>query len=269
VIQKVKRFGETELKLLFELEQRKNFIFTIEDAKSILGGSAASVWNVIKRLKKKKRIIRLQKGTYLFAPLKSGEEGLWSENAFIVVPYLVGTGRYYIGFLSAMNYWGMTEQVPQTVYVALDRQKRPLEAVQTRFVFVKKPKLGDITRIEIQNVKVNIASKEQAIIDGLLFPQYCLGIDETAKAIHSSKGELDWEKLIAIAKKEKSIVRRRLGYLLDALGLKQNAKKLEEKFVGFNWLDPRYPKRALSYSKKWGLKINVAESDLLGFMRGY
>jgi len=258
-----------ELKLLFELEQRKNFIFTFAEAKSILKSSDASVKNIIKRLKKKKRIIRLQKGTYLFAPLKSGKEGYWSENAFIVVPYLVRTDQYYIGFLSAMNYWGMTEQIPQTVYVVIIRQKRALEAVQTKFVFVKKPKRGDIVKIEIQNSKVNISSKEQTIIDGLLFPQYCLGIDEIAKAIHSSKGELDWEKLIVIAKKEKSIVRRRLGYLLDALGLKQYSKKLEEKFVGFNWLDPKYSKRVLSYSKKWGLKINVAESDLLGFMRGY
>jgi len=194
---------------------------------------------------------------------------LWSENAFIVVPSLVKTSSYYIGFLSAMNYWGMTEQIPQTVYVAINRQKRPLEAVQTRFVFVKKPKLGDTTQIEIQNVKVNISSKEQTIIDGLLFPEYCLGITEVAKAIHSAKDELNRKELTALAKKEKVIVRRRLGYLLDSLNLKKLSKELEGKFIGFSWLDPNFQKKTFSYSKKWGLKINIPESDLLSFMGGY
>ncbi len=117
-IQKI-RFGEREVKLLFELEQEKTPVFSIAQAKQVLGTSDASVKNVLKRLKKKHRIIPLQKGLYLFAPLKSGVEGFWSEDAFRVVPFLVNLNDYYVGFISAMNYWGMTEQIPIVMHVAL------------------------------------------------------------------------------------------------------------------------------------------------------
>lgn len=267
-IQKISRFGDKELKILFELEQKKNFVFTFQDAKKILRTSSASAKNVIKRLKRKKRILRLQKGLYLFAPLRSGEEGFWSEHAFAIVPYLVKSNQYYIGFLSAMNYWGMTEQIPMVVYVILNRQKKQMQAVQTSFIFVKRNKIGKHTKISFGDVKVNISTKEQTIIDGLLFPQYCLGICEIASAIYYLKKELNWKKLIEIAKGEKSVVRRRLGYLLDLLGLKYS-KELEEKFVGFAWLDPSSQKRVIAYSKKWGLKLNTPENEILSLMRGY
>ncbi|MDO8553866.1 MAG: type IV toxin-antitoxin system AbiEi family antitoxin [Candidatus Micrarchaeota archaeon] len=269
MIQNIKRFGEMELKLLFYLEQRESFIFSFKDAKNVLQSSDASVKNVIKRLRKKNRIICLQKGTYLFAPLRSGEKGLWSEHAFVIVPALVKTENYYIGFISAMNYWGMTEQIPRTVYVALKRQKKVLEAVQTKFIFVKKPKLGDVTRETIQKTQINISSKEQTIIDALLFPEYCLGIEVVVGAIYSSRKSLNWDKFISLVKMEKSIVRRRLGYLLEMLKLKKYSKRLEEKFIGFNWLDHTSSKKVLLYSKKWGLKINISERELLNFMEGY
>ncbi len=269
MIQKVKRFGEMELRLIFALEQKKNFIFTFSDARKILKTSVASVKNILKRLKKKNRVIRLQKGVYLFAPMKSGQDGFWSEHAFMVVPYLVKTKKYYIGFLSAMNYWGMTEQIPIIVTVALQRQKKSTEAVQSKFVFVKKPRLGESVPIDFGGVKVNISSREQTIIDGLLYPEYCLGIAEIAKAIQTTRKELDWEKLIQLAKQEKSVVRRRLGHLLDVLKIKKYSKQLEEKFIGFNWLDSHSNKEIISYSKKWGLKLNLSEKQLLDFMEVY
>ena len=268
-MQKVKNFGEMELRLIFALEQRKDQVFSTADAKRILGSSDASVWNVLKRLMKKKRVIRLQRGTYLFAPLRSGEDGLWSEDAFRVVPSLVNGSDYYIGFVSAMNYWGMTEQLPIVVYVALERQKRSLEAVQARFVFIKKKRLGDFIPVSFGGTMVNVSSVEQTILDGLSFPVYCLGIAGVAKAIWFTRKKIDWQKLISLAKNEKSVVQRRLGYLLELLGFKKRAKELEGEFVGYSWLEPSGQKREFEYSKKWGLKLNGKKSDLLEFMEGY
>jgi len=268
-IQDIKRFGEREIKLLLALEQKKGFIFTFGDAKKILGTSEASAKNVLKRLKKKRRIIPLQKGTYLFAPLRSGREGLWSAHAFAAVPFLVKTSGYYVGFVSAMNYWGMTEQIPYTVNVALRRQKKKLRALQAEFVFVKKKALGDFVQDEIEGVKINISSKEQTLLDGLAFPEYCLGVAGVAKAIHYSKKEINWEKLALLAKNGKSSVQRRLGFLLELLGLKKQSKMLEGDFHGFVWLEPSAQKKDFAYSKKWGLKLNVKNDDVLEFMRGY
>ncbi|MCX6777400.1 MAG: type IV toxin-antitoxin system AbiEi family antitoxin domain-containing protein [Candidatus Micrarchaeota archaeon] len=262
-------FGEMELRLIFSLEQKKDHLFSMGDAKRILGSSDASVWNVLKRLMKKKRVIRLQRGAYLFAPLRSGEDGLWSEDAFRVVPSLVNGSDYYIGFVSAMSYWGMTEQLPIVVYVALKRQKRSLEAVQARFVFVRKKRLGDFVPVSFGGTMANVSSVEQTIWDGLSFPEYCLGIAGVAKAVWFMRKTIDWQKLLLLAKDEKSAVRRRLGYLLELLGFKKHTRGLEGEFVGYSWLEPSGQKREFEYSKKWGLKLNAKTRDLLEFMEGY
>ncbi len=260
------RLGGRELQLLFELEQRKDFIFTFQDAKKILGTSDASVKNVLKRLKKKNRVIRLHRGVYLFAPMKSGPKGHWSEHAFALVPFLVKTKDYYVSFVTAMNYWGMTEQIPRTVYVVLRRQKKPLEAQSSKFIFVKKPRLGEYEKFNVSGAEVNLASREQTIIDALLFPQYSLGIEEVTKAIVYSQKELNWTKLIFLAKEEKKVVQQRLGYVLDLLKLSKYSKKLKGNFADFAWLDPSYAKKVLTRDKKWGLKINKREKDILDFM---
>lgn len=268
-MQKIKGLGEVELRLVFALEQRKEQLFTIGDARRILGSSDASVWNVLKRLRQKRRVIRLQRGVYLFAPMRSGEEGLWSEHAFKVVPSLIKNEEYYVGFVTAMNYWSMTEQLPIVVYVALARQKRPVQAVQSKFVFVKKKTLGDFVSEDFGGVAVNVSSIEQTILDGLSFPAYCLGVAGIAKAIHFSRREMDWKKLVRLAVQDKSAVQRRLGFLLEKLGFKKEASGLRKAFAGFVWLDPAAQKKAFTYNAKWGLKINVSDDRLLEFKEGY
>lgn len=255
-----------ETKLLFWLEENEKSIFTFAQARAAIGGTVASAKNVLKRLKKKKRVIPLQKGIYLFAPLKSGKEGYWSEDAFLVAKQLVGKENYYIGFLSAMNHYGMTEQIPVIVHVVLTRQKKPINAVGAKFVFTKKKEFGEITVEKISGEEIAFSSREQTIIDGLAFPQYCLGISEVAKALNASRKTLDFEKLLEMANKAKAAVKGRLGYILEQLGLNPHAKKLEGKFAGFAWLDPHLAKKTLSYSKKWGLKINMTERELLDFL---
>lgn len=257
------------MKLLFALEQSEQGTFTIKDAKRILGTSSASVKNVLKRLKRKKRLIPLQKGAYLYAPLKSGRNGKWSEDAFKIVRLLANTDRHYIGFVTAMSHWGMTEQIPYVMFVALERQKREVKAVQTRFQFVKVKKLGEFEKVQIGGVDVNISTIEQTIIDGLAHPKYCAGIDSVTKAIAYSEKRMNWEKLISMAMEGKSVIRRRLGYLLELLGLKKYAKKLEGKFTGYSFLEASAQKGNFSYSKKWGLKVNVEKDDLLEFQRGF
>ena len=193
---------------------------------------------------------------------------MWSEDSFCVVPALVGKNEYYLGLLTAMNYWGMTEQIPIVVYVITNKKKKSLEAFGSKYVFVNIG-LGDYEQAEFQGVKINISSKEQTILDCLSHPEYSLGISEVAKAIHTVKKEIDWNKLLKLCSNQKDVVRRRLGYLLEILGEKKYASKLAKSFKGFVWLDPHAEKKRLSYSKKWGIILNVRKEDLLEFQRGY
>jgi len=265
---KLLRFGERELKLIFAFEERKQRIFSISDAKKTLGGSDASVKNVLKRLAAKRRVIRIERGKYLFAPMESGKEGLWSEDSFAAVPYLEGKGDYYIGLLTALHYWGMTEQIPIVVYVITKKKKKSMEAFGARYVFVNM-KLGNSEEKEFAGTKVKISSREQTILDCLAHPEYSLGIAGISQGISSVRKELDWPKLVRLCLKEKEVVRRRLGYLLELIGEGKHARKLKKRFKGLVWLDPSSEKMRLGYSKEWGLILNVSKERLLEYQRGY
>ena len=168
-----------------------------------------------------------------------------------------------------MNHWGMTEQLPRTVMIAMTRQKRPLDAVQSKFIFVAKKRLGDYAKVSFAGTEVNISSVEQTVLDALAFPAYCSGIEGAAKAIWNSRRDINWRKLSELAKGGKSVVRRRLGFLLELLGLERHAKEIDGKFAGFSWLDPNAQKVEFQYSKRWGLKVNLKKEDALEFLRGY
>jgi len=259
--------GPNELKLILTLESEGKKIFTFGDAREILKTTDTSVRNVVYRLKKKNRITEIEKGKYVLSPARSGLEGLWVEHPFLVVPNLIG--EYYIGFWSAMNYWGMTEQIPRTVFVATKKRKRGIEYgnQEFKFVILSKKKFFGFVREKIEDFEFNVSSREKTIVDCLAHLEYCGGISEVAKAIRNAGDELDWSELMRILNKIGiSAVDRRLGYLLDALGIRKDvAGKLSRKgFVGFRWLDPSSKKKILNYSKRWGLMVNVEEKDLMG-----
>ncbi len=168
--QKIK-LGANELRLLFTLEEENKSVFSINDAKRILGTSAPSVWNVIYRLKRKGRIEEIEKGKYLLIPARAGYGGSWSEVPYLLVPYIIDI--YYIGFWTALNYWGMTEQVPRVVFVATTQRKRDIDYADTRFEFVTlaKERFFGFVEEKVARGSFNISSREKTIIDCMLYPK--------------------------------------------------------------------------------------------------
>lgn len=265
------RFGSQEMKLLFSLEERGIEVFTINDVKKILRSSDDAVWSIINGLKRKKRIQQIEKGKYLLVPARAGAEGHWAEEAWAVVPHLIDV--YYVGFLTAMNYWGMTEQIPRTVFVATTKRKRDIEFGNQKFKFItlSKKKFFGYIKEKSGKTEFNISSREKTIIDGLMHPEYCGGISEVAKAMWNSNKKIDWKEVLEIAKQiEVSVVLRRLGYLLSILKTQKNIVNeiKNDSFSGFQFLDPIEDKKRLYYSKEFGLILNVTEEDLKSWM-GY
>ncbi len=104
-----------------------------------------------------------------------------------------------------MSFWGMTEQILHTVFVATPKRKkrRVIGFGNQRYEFVtlSRKKFFGFTEEESNRTKFSISSKEKTIVDGLMHPEYCGGIPEVAKAIWNVRGELDWQKLLEMAKK--------------------------------------------------------------------
>ena len=143
-----------ELKLLLTLEEKKLSSFTINDAKDILKTSSSSVWHVLYRLVQKRRIRRIERGKYLLIPAKA-VDGNWSEYFQILLPNLIDV--YYIGFYTAMDYWNMTEQIPQTVFVATTKRKQNLEFGYQNYKFITLSKKNSLVLYKRKYTKITIS----------------------------------------------------------------------------------------------------------------
>ena len=254
------RFGNMEIESLFALEESEAGVLTIADLAKKMRLSREQAWKLASRLVKKKRLIRLKRGIYLFAPMKAGRRGLWTEDAVTSIPKLMEGKEYYIGFWSALNHYGLTEQIPVTVQVVTTSRQRSFEALQTRFKFIQVRCLGEWKEVEIDGKNVRIASVEQLILDCLSFPEKSGGIKEACKALWNARKKLDWKKLESLSYKSSDAARRRLGYLSELLGMR---KLKPGAIIGWRWLDPSVPKRAIGRSAKWGLLLNMTEKELL------
>jgi predicted transcriptional regulator of viral defense system len=264
MVTRLLRLGSMELKLILTLEEEEKRIFRI------LKSSKDSVNSALYRLRMKGRIEEIERGKYLLIPSKAGYRGKWAEVPFIVASKIVEP--YYIGFASALNYWGMTEQVPSTVFVVTTKRKRNLEygSVKFKFVTFSNKRFFGIVEGEIDDEKFKISSKEKTIADGLIYPKYCGGLDEVVKGIWESQDELDFVKVWDYSNEMKNeSAKRRLLYILNVLGIKKTYRERPDvPPKGLMWLDPNGPKKALEYSKEYGLIINRTKDELLSW-RGY
>lgn len=122
---------------------------------------------------------------------------------------------------------------------------------------------------EIAGSKFKVSSREKTVLDCLMYPRYCGGLDEAAKGIWVGRKEIDFAEAFDLAKRlEISSVIRRLGYILEVLNIAKQVREEEiasMKFAGYIWLDPLAPKRPEKsrYSPKYGLIFNRTKEELM------
>jgi predicted transcriptional regulator of viral defense system len=257
--------GPRETQLLYTLEQQNQVIFNITNVKRILQTSDASVKNVVYRLKEKHRIIEIERGKYLLAPAKSGVEGYWSEHTFKLLNILIDP--YYVSYWTALHYWGMTDQIPRTIYVVTTKIKKNIEffGEKIHFVTVVPKKFYGYIIEKIDDDSFTIATREKTIVDCLDHPLYCGGVVEVCKGLWAVRDQIDFTALLTTAETfDVDSVQRRLGYLLERSGLvnEKVIEGLQKTFRGFRWLDPSGTKTIIKYDRRWGLKINIPEEHL-------
>ncbi|MBW1669417.1 MAG: type IV toxin-antitoxin system AbiEi family antitoxin domain-containing protein [Deltaproteobacteria bacterium] len=248
-----------ESTLLASLAEKGRNIFTLDDVIDTLGVTYENAKVIVNRLEKKAWLIRLTRGKYLIVPLEAGVKSLYTEHGFVIASHLVEI--YYIGYGSALNYHGLSELVPSVVYVATSKRRRNRTILNTkfRFITVTKSRMFGIEEVVISGSKVKISDAEKTVADCLDHPEYCGGIDETAKSIYFEHRELNIGKILMNAEKmgNKTIIKR-LGYLLELFGYSEYDYLFEniELSEGYTKLDPKLPKRG-SHNSRWRLMLNA------------
>ena len=238
---------------------KKGNTFTFNDALKVSNLSTKSLQKVLYRLQQRGAIERIEKGKYLIIPL-GAEKGKYTLHEFVIGSLLVES--YSIAYWSALNFYGLTEQIPATVFIQTNIRRfnynPEVFGVQYKIVKIKKEKVFGIRKEWIEETQINITDKEKTIIDCLDKPQYCGGIIEVAKALKNNK--FDRKKLEDFAQRiGNSGVLRRLGYLCELLNVKIKLPKLNTR--NYLLLDPTMPEKDTK-NARWRLIINLDEKVL-------
>ena len=246
------------ISLIEKLAKKKN-TFTFDELVDISKIRKDVLWVILSRLEKKGWIERIEKGKYMIIPL-GAEKGKYTLNEFVIGSMLVKP--YAVAYWSALHYYGLTEQIPNTVFIQTTARKKKQDieifGVRYRVVRVKDTKFFGIRKEWIEETQINTTDREKTIIDCLDKPQYCGGVVEVAKALKNEN--LNKEKLLEYAQQiANSGVMRRLGYLCDFLKIDINISPLKTR--NYLLLDPTMPHRGPRNSK-WRLIINLDDKTL-------
>jgi predicted transcriptional regulator of viral defense system len=260
--------GKSGSDLLTLITRQGRRIFTYEDAAKAYGSSSRRLRELLSALVKRGWLQRIEKGKYLVLPLEAGREREWTEHEFIIASYLIEP--YYIGFRSALNYYGYTEQISRTVFVASTHRKLKsslaISGVTYRFAYMSERKFFGVRQIAIDGYQVNISEPEKAIVDCLDRLRYCGGISEVAKALWYGRDELDFTRMAEYSRRMGNhAASQRLGYLIEILGFKANKavdillQSLSSRYAPLDTLSEAKGK----YIEKWKVIVNVPEGELL------
>lgn len=235
---------------------RKGPIFTFEDAEKVSGLKRESLRVLLSRMEKEGWIERIERGKYLIIPL-GAEKGKHTVNEFVIASALIEPA--VISYWSALNYHGLTEQIPATVFIQSsarkNRQELEVFGVRYKIVRVNEEKLFGTDKIWIDDTQVLITDPEKTIVDCLEKPKYCGGIVEVAKALEE---DIDLEKVLEYAARQgNSAVFKRLGYLCEQLGI---PVEIPEEYLakGYPPLDPSVKTKG-HLNRRWRLLDNLEE----------
>ncbi len=144
-----KGLSEKELKLISDLELNQIYFFRLSDiTKYFKNENERNVY--IYRLKKKGRIFKLNKDKYFLIPIKAVGNN-WSEHPFILIDEIMNGKNYCIVGTAALNYWHLTDQIPQVFEIWNNRIHKKIAILNTILSF-KKHALKDIPKGEKRQI---------------------------------------------------------------------------------------------------------------------
>jgi predicted transcriptional regulator of viral defense system len=232
------------------------FYFTPALLANLLDLDRRQAYRLVALLKAKGLVKEVEKAKFLLLGLEP-ERVL--SNPLFIASHLVAPS--YVSYWSALHFYGLTEQVPLTTFVATTKKKRPVTFGDFcfRFVTIKPHKFFGYRREMLGDLPVVVADEAKAIVDSMDLPHYAGGIAEVAKALRAALNGVDVFTLVEYANRmgDKSLGSR-LGYLLETLGHPMESLIRSASPVK---LDPARSRTGRT-DPRWRVVVNVPESEM-------
>jgi predicted transcriptional regulator of viral defense system len=150
-----------EMEVIANLEFDQRYFFTRQDIARFFK-TKQRISDFIFGLKKKGRIIKINREKYYLIPIKARSGG-WSEHPFIVADEICNSKDYVIGGWAAAKYWRLTEQIPAQMDIYTTKRQGTYRIMNTRFVFHRTTvrKISNGILKEIENHPFRIISKKE------------------------------------------------------------------------------------------------------------
>jgi predicted transcriptional regulator of viral defense system len=257
-----KGLSRREALTLTRLASQNHTIITINDIQDAIDVPYDDAKKIANNLVHKQWLDRLKSGTYLIVPLAAGETGEYTEHEFVIASHLADP--MYISYWTALNYHGLTEQVPLTVFAATTEQvpAREIHGVTYTFVTLTAAKFFGYDSVAVDAQQVNVASVEKTLVDCADHPEHCGGVDELAKGLAAA--DLDQATLTEyLLRLGNGAAIKRIVYLADLLDVElANRNELVAAFTsGYSKLDPTRGDEG-RYVSEYRLLVNVSEDEI-------
>lgn len=209
-------------------------------------------------------LARVRKGWYIAVPIEASEPGEWREDPWVVAATLFSPG--YIGGWSAVEHWGLTDQIFRVIYVIVARKVAPTrQTVQgTDYLIRTVPRrvLFGTRRVWRRRVAVNVSDPHRTVIDIFDVPAAAGGVLHASEVLQTyfESEYADQVKLLQYGDRlGRGTVFKRLGYLAE------RARIADDEFVeacrsritkGLSRLDPSGPPKGRIVAR-WNLRVNT------------
>ncbi|WP_045100282.1 type IV toxin-antitoxin system AbiEi family antitoxin [Legionella micdadei] len=246
--------------------------FTTDDMMHALKMSQTAVWAAITRLEKKGVIATPHRGFHIIVPPEFQRPGCLPPDQFIpdLMTYL--QIPYYVGLLSAAQYYGASHQQAQTFQVLVPKNRKKIQCGQIRVEFIARKNIYDIPTKNFNTPKgyVKISSPEATALDLANYPMYCGGLSNVLTTLEELAEQIQPQALERLANQLPSSPQlQRLGFMFEAGQLDELAMVIEtilrKRTIRAVALVPKITNQDMDkpINKRWKVIQNeMLESDL-------
>ncbi len=202
-----------------DLAASGRYHFSSSDARQALGVSAEATRLALNRLARKNRIAQPARGFHVILPPEYRSLGCLPPDQFIAALMQRLRQPYYVGLLSAAQYYGAAHHRPQEFQVLLEKARRPIRCGQVRTMFIVRRQLQQVSVQSFNTPRgtIHISTPEATAVDLAGYCHRAGGIDQVATVLFELAEQIDPQKLVAAAQTAPVTWAQRLGYLFERI----------------------------------------------------
>jgi predicted transcriptional regulator of viral defense system len=246
------------------LQSDGRYSFTSAEAEKALAVNRMATLNALHRLIKNNRLVSPVNGFYLVLNPQYHAYGCLPADMFIDDLMKYFNLPYYVGFLSAAQWYGAAHQKPQRFQVVTSRPRRPIHCGRIFIQFIASKAVETIPTKLFNTFTgtMKVATPETLAKDIVSFSKYTAGISNSATILLELAEQIDSNKLIEFSKINSEVVWiQRLGYLSEFLNLPKLSNTLEKILKGKKpcWVQlvPSTTSSVLERNNKWKIMVNT------------